>query len=72
MPGLANKNIEHTTNGFGVKGWCIFPYAGIPDGTVGINFAGPGSICVDTLNANMYLNSGTKTAPVWKLVTRAA
>ena len=42
------------------------------DGTTGDNFAGPGSIYVDFTNANLYVNTGTITASVWKLVTRAA
>lgn len=54
----------------------IFRFAGVPaDGIVGTGtmagFAGPGSICVDTTNANLYVNTGTKLSPVWKLVTRA-
>jgi hypothetical protein len=31
-----------------------------------------GSLLLDTDNANLYINSGTSTAPVWKLFTRAA
>lgn len=33
---------------------------------------GKGALAVDTTNGNLYINSGTATATVWKLVTRAA
>ena len=47
--------------------------AGVPvDGTTGDNFAGPGSMFVDVTNANLYIQTGLITNPVWKLVTRAA
>jgi hypothetical protein len=46
--------------------------AGVPDSTVGANTCGPGSLCIDTSNANLYVATGTKSAPTWKLITRAA
>lgn len=47
--------------------------AGVPsDGTTGDNFAGPGSMYVDITGANLYIQTGLITSPVWKLVTRAA
>jgi hypothetical protein len=47
--------------------------AGAPvDGTTGDNFAGPGSLFVDITGANLYIQTGLITSPVWKLVTRAA
>ena len=47
--------------------------AGVPvDGTTGDNFAGPGSMFVDVTNANLYIQTGLISNPVWKLVTRAA
>lgn len=49
--------------------------AGVPvDGGAGtgVGVAGPGSICVDYTNANLYVNGNTKASPTWKLVTRAA
>jgi hypothetical protein len=47
--------------------------AGVPvDGTTGDNFAGPGSMYIDSTGANLYLQTGAITSPVWKLVTRAA
>jgi hypothetical protein len=51
----------------------IISNAGVPvDGTTGDNFAGKGSVCIDITNGDLYINSGSITAPVWKLVTRAA
>ena len=47
--------------------------AGAPsNGTTGDNFAGPGSMYVDITGANLYIQTGLITSPVWKLVTRAA
>lgn len=43
-----------------------------PDATVGANVAGPGSLCIDYTNMNVYVQAGTKAVPAWKLVTRAA
>jgi hypothetical protein len=46
---------------------------GVPtDGTTGDNFAGPGSMYIDSTNANLYIQTGVITSPVWKLVTRAS
>ena len=47
--------------------------AGVPvDGTTGDNFAGPGSMYIDSTAGNLYLQTAVITCPVWKLVTRAA
>lgn len=54
---------------------CILEKAGVPtDGGAGTGqgFAGPGSLCIDYTNANMYINANTAASPTWKLVTRAA
>jgi hypothetical protein len=52
---------------------CVMVNTGVPtDGTTGDNFAGPGSMYIDTTNANLYIQTGAITNPVWKLVTRAA
>lgn len=44
--------------------------AGVPTngaaGT-GVGVCGPGSRCIDTTNAQIYYNSGTKASPVWQL-----
>lgn len=46
---------------------------GVPtDGTTGDNFAGPGSMYIDSTAGNLYLQTAVITSPVWKLVTRAA
>jgi len=42
------------------------------DGTTGDNFAGIGSMYIDSTAGNLYLQTGAITSPVWKLVTRAA
>jgi hypothetical protein len=47
--------------------------AGVPtDGTTGDNFAGPGSMYINSTAGNLYLQTGLITSPVWKLVTRAS
>lgn len=49
--------------------------AGVPtDGVAGtgLDFAGKGSIYVDTTNSNLYVQTAVSSSPVWKLVTRAA
>lgn len=58
---------------------CIMSGAGVPvdytDGSPaasGEGFAGPGSLYVDTTNAKLYVNGGTKAQPVWKIVTSAS
>jgi hypothetical protein len=47
--------------------------AGVPvDGTTGDNFAGIGSMYIDSTAGNLYIQTGVISSPVWKLVTRAA
>jgi hypothetical protein len=47
--------------------------AGAPvNGTTGDNFAGPGSMYIDSTGANLYIQVGLITSPDWKLVTRAS
>jgi len=47
--------------------------AGAPvNGTTGDNFAGIGSMYIDSTAGNLYLQTGVITSPVWKLVTRAS
>lgn len=47
--------------------------AGAPvNGTTGDNFAGPGSMYIDSTGANLYIQVGLITSPNWKLVTRAS
>jgi hypothetical protein len=73
---MANKQTSMHTKGaigaeagvmFGDGVW-LFPNAGVPsNGTsgTGAGFAGPGSICVDTTNGELYTNQGTKSSPTW-------
>lgn len=53
---------------------CIFTGTGSPsDGTTGANFSGGGSLYIksgDNVGA-VYINTGTKASPTWKLVTHA-
>jgi hypothetical protein len=59
---------EGATSGYGP-----FRNAGAPvDGTTLDDIAEKGALLIDTTNANLYVNTGTKAASVWKLVTRAA
>ena len=52
---------------------CVMVDAGAPvDGTTGDNFAGIGSMYIDSTAGNLYIQTGVITSPVWKLVTRAA
>lgn len=51
----------------------ILTGSGAPvDGTTGDNVAGPGSMYIDIAAGNAYLQTAVITAPVWKLITRAA
>jgi hypothetical protein len=57
---------------------CIITTAGAPvdytDGdppATGQGFAGVGSLCVDTTNAALYINTGTKAEPAWTAFTQA-
>jgi hypothetical protein len=48
---------------------CLLNDAAAPvDGTTGDNFAGPGSLYIDTDAPALYMNTGSKVAPVWSEV----
>jgi hypothetical protein len=52
----------------------ILQNAGVPvDGVsgTGAGFAAKGSLCIDTTNADLYINANTSASPTWKLFTRA-
>ena len=51
----------------------ILIHAGVPvDGIAGTGLgASKGSVCIDTTNADLYINANTDVSPTWKLVTRA-
>jgi hypothetical protein len=46
--------------------------SGAPTGATGQNSAAIGSLYTDVTNAQIYLQGGSKAAPVWKQLTRAA
>lgn len=51
---------------------CILTNAGTPsNGSTGANNAGPGSICVDTTNKILYVNTNTKASPTWSGINPA-
>lgn len=51
----------------------VFYNAGPPvDGTTFDEIAPKGALLLDTTNANAYINAGTVSASIWKLITRAA
>lgn len=50
----------------------VYLNAGAPTGSTGAGVAPPGMLLIDYTNANLYINGGTQSVPVWKLVTRAA
>lgn len=44
----------------------VFTNAGAPtNGTTGADWAGKGSLCIDTTNGALYQNTGTKASPTW-------
>lgn len=46
----------------------VFTNAGAPsNGAAGIGaeWAGKGSLCIDTTNGTLYQNTGTKASPTW-------
>jgi hypothetical protein len=49
----------------------VLQKAGVPS-TDFDGVAAKGALCIDTTNANIYINAGTLGTNSWKLVTRAA
>lgn len=49
----------------------FYTHAGVP-ATQYDGIAAKGALLIDTTNANLYINAGTKATNSWKLVTRAA
>lgn len=44
----------------------VFTNAGAPTNAVtGADWAGKGSLCIDTTNGTLYQNTGTKASPTW-------
>lgn len=44
----------------------IYRTAGVPSGLN--NIAEKGALCIDTTNAKLYINTGTKAANTWTVV----
>jgi hypothetical protein len=42
--------------------------AGVPSGTDFNNIAEKGQLCIDTTNAKLYINTGTKASNTWTVV----
>jgi hypothetical protein len=52
----------------GLADLVIISNAGVPtDGTsgTGAGVAQPGSLCIDTTNFDIYMNTGTQASPTW-------
>jgi hypothetical protein len=44
----------------------VMTNAGVPaNGTTGAGVAGKGSLCVDTTNGKLYINTNTLASPTW-------
>jgi hypothetical protein len=43
-------------------------YAGAPSGSTGAGDCARGTLLIDTVNGILYINTGTKTTPVWTKV----
>lgn len=54
---------EGDTTGFGP-----FRNAGAPTGATFQNVAEKGALLIDTTNAKLYINTGTKASPTWTVV----
>jgi hypothetical protein len=53
------------------NGAWVFSNAGVPSaGTsgTGAGWAGKGSLCTDTTNGKLYINTGTTASPTWTVV----
>lgn len=55
-----------------IAGFRVMSKAGVPGAGDGVTIADPGSLCIDTTGADLYINAGTAAVPSWKKVTRAA
>lgn len=65
MPGTIKSNMRANEYNLARNSLYWVPNAGVPDATVGVGFAGKGSLCSDTTNGKLYINTGTSAAPVW-------
>lgn len=48
------------------SGFGIYRTAGVPSGLN--NIAEKGALCIDTTNAKLYINTGTKASNTWTVV----
>lgn len=65
---IRNKNIWSQFNDLAFNGVFILTKQGVPtNGTSGdgVPFAGKGSLCVDSTNGKLYINTGTAASPTW-------
>ena len=71
MAGFYNLLTRHFAKLGGITfldGVHIFSHAGIPTNGASGTMAGKaakGSLCIDSLNAALYQNTGTKASPTW-------
>ena len=73
VPHLIGAKVLPVTPNMGDCRVHYFNGSGAPvDGTTGQYFALTGSMYSDVVAGNVYIQTGTLAAPVWKLVTRAA
>ena len=49
-------------------GFGVYRNAGAPSGSTLANVAEKGALLIDTTNAKLYINTGTKAAPAWTVV----
>lgn len=48
------------------SGYGVYKTAGVPSGLN--NVAEKGALCIDTTNAKLYINTGTKASNTWTVV----
>jgi hypothetical protein len=68
---LVNKNLWSQWNDLVRNDVFILTETGVPtNGTSGdgAGFAGKGSLCIDSTNGKLYINTGTRLSPTWSLV----
>lgn len=65
---IRNKNLWSQFNDLVNNGVFILTKQGVPGATDGTGFAGKGSLCIDSTNGVLYINTGTATSPVWTKV----
>lgn len=51
-----------------VEGYGLYLNAGAPSGSTLANVAEKGALLIDTTNAKLYINTGTKASPTWTVV----